>query len=64
MKKMIKDNIFEFNIDVEIGPYSPYIAASEMYGIHIPNGELMPDVKDELPTEQMVADYEDFIEAI
>lgn len=64
MKKLIYEHAFDFDIDVEVRPYSKYVAASEMYGIPIPDGDLMPETKDELPTDQMIADYEDFIEAI
>lgn len=64
MEKFISDDVYVFNIDCIIDPYAPYIAASELHGIHIPDGELMSGIRGDIPSEQMVADYEDFIEAV
>ena len=67
MKKYMKcskqDQIKEF--DIVIQAYQDFEILSANYkGLYIPEGELIPGEKDVVISEQLLADYEDFVDSV
>ena len=60
---MISENILNFDIEVLIDQDTSIL--SSMYkGIQIPDGEVIPGQKDAIISEQVLADYDSFVESI
>lgn len=67
MKKYIKSSIQTQikEIDVVIQAYQDFEILSASYkGLYIPDGEVIPGDKDAIISEQLLADYEDFVESV
>lgn len=55
---------FEIIVNIVSGQVSKEVAAATYKGFEIPDGEVIPGDKDAILTDQIIADYEAFIESV
>lgn len=55
---------FEINVNIALGYVGEEVAAATYKGFEIPDGEVIPGDKDAIFTDQIIADYEAFIESV